>query len=72
MARKEYLTQEERNRSDNPPQLLTDQKGLFLQIPEWTSTYLKTLQTSTTQVGFLLQLGSGESQNYNLIPLAVV
>ena len=57
MPRKEYLTPEERTRFDNPPQLLTDQKGLFLQIPEWASTYLKTLQTPTTQVGFLLQLG---------------
>jgi TnpA family transposase len=57
MARKEYLTPEERTRFDNPPQLLSEQKGLFLQIPEWASAYLKTLQTPTTQVGFLLQLG---------------
>ena len=48
MARKEYLTPEERTRFDNPPQLLSEQKGLFLQIPEWASAYLKTLQTPTT------------------------
>ncbi|WP_439557268.1 DUF4158 domain-containing protein [Dyadobacter sp.] len=57
MARKEYLTPEERNRFENPPQLLSEQKGLFLQLPEWASSYLKTLQTPTNQVGFLLQLG---------------
>jgi len=57
MARKEYLTLEERNRFENPPQLLAEQKGLFLQLPEWANNYLKTLQTPTNQVGFLLQLG---------------
>jgi len=57
MARKEYLTLEERTKFDNPPQLLSEQKGLFLQIPEWASNYLKTLHTPTNQVGFLLQLG---------------
>ena len=56
MARKEYLTPEERNRFEYPPQLLTEQKGLFLQLPDWASNYLKTLQTPTNQVGFLLQL----------------
>lgn len=54
MARKEYLTLEERNRFENPPQLLAEQKGLFLQLPEWANNYLKTLQTPTNQVGFVL------------------
>lgn len=54
MARKEYLTPEERNRFENPPQLLAEQRGLFLQLPEWASQYLETLQTPTNQVGFLL------------------
>lgn len=57
MARKEYLTTEERSRLENPPQLSAEQKGLFLQIPEWARTYLNALLTPTNRVGFLLQLG---------------
>lgn len=57
MARKEYLTPEERNRFEYPPQLLAEQKGLFLQLPDWASNYLKTLQTPKNQVGFLIELG---------------
>ena len=57
MPRKDYLTQEARHRFDHPPVLNSEQKLLFLQSPVWANEYLKTLQTPTTKVGFLLQVG---------------
>ena len=57
MARKEYLSYEERLRFDSPPILTNLQRAIFLQLPEWAEQYYKTLTTATNQVGFLMQLG---------------
>ena len=57
MPRKEYLTSEVRQRFDNPPVLSLDQKMIFLQAPQWAAEYVKTLQTPSNKVGFLLQVG---------------
>ncbi|TDE09364.1 Tn3 family transposase [Dyadobacter psychrotolerans] len=57
MPRKEYLTSEERTRFDNPPILNADQRPIFLEVPQWAAEYVKTLQTPSNKVGFLLQVG---------------
>ncbi|KAA6439893.1 Tn3 family transposase [Dyadobacter flavalbus] len=57
MPRKEYLTSEARQRFDNPPVLSVDQKIIFLEAPQWAAEYVKTLQTPSNKVGFLLQVG---------------
>lgn len=57
MARKEYLSYEQRQRFDSPPILNSRQRAIFVQLPDWAEQYYKTLATPTNQVGFLLQLG---------------
>ncbi|WP_221393482.1 DUF4158 domain-containing protein [Dyadobacter sp. NIV53] len=57
MPRKEYLNSEARQRFDNPPVLSADQKVIFLEAPQWAAEYVKTLQTPSNKVGFLLQVG---------------
>ena len=57
MARREYLSSEERLRFETPPQLSTTQRSLLLMLPEWAKRYLHLILTPTNQVGFLLQLG---------------
>jgi len=57
MARKEYLSYEERQRFDSPPILSNMQRAVFIQLPDWAERYYKMLVTPTNQVGFLLQLG---------------
>lgn len=57
MARREYLSAEERQRVDTPPQLTPLQRTLLLDLPPWAEAYLATLFTPTNQIGFLLQLG---------------
>ena len=56
MARKEYLSYEERQRFDSPPILTNMQRAIFIQLPDWAESYYKVLVTPTNQVGFLLQL----------------
>lgn len=55
MARKEYLSSDERLRFDSPPQL--QEVNILIQIPHWAETYLESLGSNTNKVGFLLQLG---------------
>src|SRR5690606_19345857 len=57
MARKEYLSYDQRQRFDSPPILNNVQRAIFVQLPDWAEHYYKTLSTPTNQVGFLLQLG---------------
>jgi hypothetical protein len=57
MPRKEYLSQEARHRFDNPPVLNSEQRLIFLQAPGWALEYVKMLQTPSSKVGFLLQVG---------------
>lgn len=49
MARKEYLSSDERSRFDSPPQL--ENIRILIEIPIWAENYLKTLFTSTNKVG---------------------
>ncbi len=55
MARKEYLSSDERSRFDSPPQL--EDIRILVQIPTWAERYLQTLGSATNKVGFILQLG---------------
>lgn len=55
MARKEYLSSNERSRFDSPPQL--ENIRILIEIPIWAENYLKTLFTSTNKTGFILQMG---------------
>ena len=57
MARREYLTAEERTRFDTPPQLSSQQRLILIEMPPWADAYLTSLQTATNKVGFALQLG---------------
>ncbi len=57
MARREYLSPEERTRFDTPPALTLYQRPLLVDLPAWAETYLDATQTPTNKVGFLLQLG---------------
>ncbi len=57
MARREYLSPDERTRFDAPPTLTVHQRPILLDLPAWAETYLQSGQTPTNQVGFLLQLG---------------
>lgn len=57
MPRKEYLSQEARQRFDWPPILSAEQKLIFLQAPLWAHEYVRQLQTPSNKVGFLLQVG---------------
>lgn len=57
MPRKEYITWEARQKFDHPPILNPEQKLIFLKAPEWATEYVRTLQTPSNKVGFLLQVG---------------
>lgn len=57
MARKEYLSAEDRARFENPPLMQASERSLFFQLPDWARQYLRALLHPTNQVGFLLQLG---------------
>lgn len=57
MARREYLSPDERTRFDTPPTLTPTQRLIFLDLPTWAQTCLTQAQTPTSRVGFLLQLG---------------
>jgi len=57
MARKEYFSPEEKTLFDNPPPLNPSQQLIFLEIPQWAEEYAASLYTSSTRLGFLLQLG---------------
>ncbi len=57
MARREYLSSEERVRFDAPPTLTVHQRPILLDLPAWAETYLQRIFGSTNKVGFLLQLG---------------
>ena len=39
MARKEYLSYEERKRFDSPPILTNMQRAIFIQLPDWAESY---------------------------------
>lgn len=57
MARREYLSPDERTRFDAPPTLTAQQRPILLDLPVWAETYLQTIQIPTNKIGFLLQLG---------------
>jgi TnpA family transposase len=57
MPRKNYLNSEARQKFDYPPVLTPEQKLIFLKTPDWATEYVKTLQTPSNKVGFLLQVG---------------
>jgi len=57
MARREYLSLEERTRFDTPPVLTIHQRPILVDLPTWADTYLQQIQIPTNKVGFLLQLG---------------
>jgi hypothetical protein len=57
MARKEFLSAQDRTRFDYPPELSAEQRNLLMQMPQWASEYVHHLQTPTNKVGFILQLG---------------
>ncbi|WP_019991028.1 Tn3 family transposase [Rudanella lutea] len=57
MARRDYLSAEERTRFDAPPPLNSSQRLILLDLPHWAETYLAAIHTPTAKVGFVLQLG---------------
>ena len=57
MARRDYLSAEERIRFDLPPQLMSSQRLILLDLPQWADSYLTAIHTPTAKVGFILQLG---------------
>lgn len=57
MARRDYLSAEERTRFDLPPQLNSSQPLILLDLPQWANAYLRAVHTPTAKVGFVLQLG---------------
>ena len=57
MARREYLSPDERARFDTPPPLTPQQRAIFLDLPAWAVSYLQPALSPTNRVGFLLQLG---------------
>ncbi|MBC8156241.1 MAG: DUF4158 domain-containing protein [Bacteroidetes bacterium] len=57
MALRADLSPDERTRFDSPPTLAVHQRLILLDLPVWAESYLQAIQTSTNQVGFLLQLG---------------
>ncbi len=57
MARREYLSPDERTRFDTPPPLTPQQRPIFIDLPAWAQTYLQQALSPTNKVGFLLQLG---------------
>ncbi len=57
MPRKDYISLEARLRFDQPPSLTTERRLIFLQAPLWAMEYVRSLQTPSNKVGFLLQVG---------------
>ncbi|SFE88454.1 Tn3 family transposase [Spirosoma endophyticum] len=57
MARRDYLSTEDRTRFDSPPQLDSTQRLIFADLPAWAEDYLAEIHTPTNKVGFVLQLG---------------
>jgi hypothetical protein len=57
MARRDYLSADERTRFDSPPQLNNSQRLILIDLPHWADTYFQAIHTPTAKVGFLLQLG---------------
>ncbi|MFD2572449.1 Tn3 family transposase [Spirosoma soli] len=57
MARRNYLSSEERTRFDSPPQLSSTERLILTDWPLWAEEYLEQIHTPTNKVGFLLQLG---------------
>lgn len=57
MARREYLSPDERARFDAPPTLTVHQRPILLDLPAWAEIYLQSVQVPTNKVGFTLQLG---------------
>ncbi len=57
MARREYLSPDERTRFDTPPPLTPQQRAIFLDLPAWAQTYCQQILSPTNRVGFLLQVG---------------
>lgn len=57
MARREYLSPDERTRFDTPPTLTAHQRPILLDLPVWAQTYLQQIPTPTNKLGFVLQLG---------------
>uniref|UniRef100_UPI0035C97D4D Tn3 family transposase n=1 Tax=uncultured Fibrella sp. TaxID=1284596 RepID=UPI0035C97D4D len=57
MARREYLSPEERIRFDTPPTLTSSQRLILFDLPQWAEDYLENISRPTNRVGFVLQLG---------------
>lgn len=57
MARRDYLSTDERIRFDAPPQLSSIQRLIFADLPLWADQFLTAIHTPTNKVGFVLQLG---------------
>lgn len=57
MARRDYLSTEERIRFDLPPQLMSSQRLILFDLPQWADSYPTAIHTPTAKVGFILQLG---------------
>lgn len=57
MARRDYLSTDERIRFDAPPQLSSTQRLIFADLPLWADQFLTAIHTPTNKVGFVLQLG---------------
>ena len=55
MARREYLSPDERARFDTPPPLTAQQRAIFLDLPTWAISYLQEAITPTNRVGFLVR-----------------
>lgn len=53
MARREYLSPDERARFDIPPPLTLQQRAIFLDLPVWAESYLQQAISPTNRVGFL-------------------
>ncbi|GAB3718650.1 hypothetical protein GCM10027592_61780 [Spirosoma flavus] len=57
MARRDFLSTDERLRFDSPPRLNAAERLILVDIPQWAEEYLQAIHTSTNKIGFLLQLG---------------
>ncbi|XAZ82168.1 Tn3 family transposase (plasmid) [Fibrella sp. ES10-3-2-2] len=57
MARRDFLSPDERIRFEAPPQLNSSQRLILIDLPRWAEDYLKAIHTPTNKVGFVLQLG---------------
>ena len=57
MARRDYLSADDRTRFDAPPHLDSTQRLILVDLPAWAESYLAEIRTATNKAGFLLQLG---------------